>query len=240
MESVNRYPSASGFLDEIHARLPLGTTIYQKSTLVISDFTHSASFPGDATYYRDAAEIKVTYNGVSRKFPATWSIAIQDGSEYYVNNSLSINHLLKTAHNDLAPLAITRRSTPPEIACNCNPVIPGDGGDGSMHSYMFVLDRLQGVVTSFSGSPADGFDFTFDNPFSDGANYTYTYELYDANGSPMTTITSSAQLFGPSGDVWFAIPSQYQASLGSIMVMITVNQLGGNSAAPGNAHLHKP
>ncbi len=219
-KSIKSFDATSHTLSQIRASLPLGTKIYQANTLVISNGSHSASFPGEATYRRDASGLVVTYNGRSHTFPASSQASLQGAAEYYARG------------NERA------------VLCTCNQLaVDGSGTSSSTglpHGYMWVPDRTQGVVTGLSGNPTDGFTLTFSNPFNSTANDNYSFEMYDSNGKPLGIINVQSQVFGSSGEAAFSIPSQFQGSMASIMVSMTVTTLDGGMAAPGNAHAHAP
>jgi hypothetical protein len=110
---------------------------------------------------------------------------------------------------------------------------------------------MNGVVTSLSGNPIDGFAFTFNNPYIDGALYNFTFQLYGFDGTPLYFAPSDAQgglaiisgsytLVSLQGSVWFGIPLEFQGQMGSVKLSITVSSLNGQLATNGWASAKAP
>ena len=144
---------------------------------------------------------------------------------------------------NIAPAAAVLPVTP------ANPCGGYTFNPGAIPNY--TVTGMNGVVTSLSGNPVDGFTFTFNNPFPDGALYTYTLQLYGLDGSPLyyapadvqgglAIISSNSALFGPQGMVWFQVPLEFQGQMSSAKLVVDLNSIGGNMAALGWASAKAP
>jgi hypothetical protein len=148
----------------------------------------------------------------------------------------------------LSPATVLRTAAP---AAAVLPVSTADlcGGvtfhPGAVPNY--TVTGMSGIVTSLSGNPVDGFAFTFDNPFPDGANYNFSLQLYGFDGSPlyyapsdtqgglaiMTGSQPGYQLFGTQGSVWTEIPQEFQGQTGSVKLMVNVTSADGRMGTNG-------
>jgi hypothetical protein len=156
---------------------------------------------------------------------------------------------LLAALTTLSPAALLENAAPASAVLPVTTADPCGGftfHPGAIPNYN--VTGINGAVTSFSGNPADGFEFTFDNPFPDGANYNYQVELYGDNGplyyaktdsqNGLVILTSSSPsasdtLIGSQGGVWFSIPQEFLTSMTHLQLTLTLTSLDGHSATNG-------